>query len=526
MRRLNTTFPHILCSLIRPLVFGLLVGLAFNSTIAQPVPRDPLCEPGFLVGFFNGANSTRLEARTSKDRLQRIIGVTWKNQPVDYHVFYNSSAKETSFAKALPNFMEAIAQYDEEAQGTVSAKVTSFWQALTGGKDRDIPSESTSVWNSFKDAVSAVRSSVLRAIIPSGDQPTEADLGHMIASVDEAIKTSRKMLFIAHSQGNLFLNPVYDYVAKKYGGTQAVSAVHIGTPSATVRGPYTNVSIDKIINLFRNTVGSTAMPINWELPESHWETDSNGHSFLLTYLNQGLTTYSKITGEIRVALDQLKDPPLPKGYYVLEATLKFGSQLPFAGIEVSPTLTPPGYGDWSSISNIDFMYEQNLSYLTNGGWMMKGGRADGEVLAGYVLPSKGTDRWCGEKTVRGWALQGADDYQYAANSGSVTLGGRSPPHLQFPSLFGPYGAWAIPFGGDGFQAATRRLLAAAGYPPETTIKQSILSLPERAGGRRVAIYQCTNDNGACLDTETTLLREIEFYEQLVAVRLLVKQPVL
>jgi hypothetical protein len=226
MRQLKTSGFGVL--MIRVFLFVAL-WVSVNSAYAGFTERDPLCEPGFLVGFFNGANSTRKEADASVRKLVSVIGTQYKDQPIDYHVFYNSSAKESSIAKALPNFLEALEQYDAEVRGSISAKIKIFWQTLTGSRDKDLPSEGASTWDTFKDAIRAIqdasiRSDLLQIIdaIPNGGQPTATDLANMIGDVEKALKNSRKLLFIAHSQGNFFMNGVYDYVQNKQGSQWSV----------------------------------------------------------------------------------------------------------------------------------------------------------------------------------------------------------------------------------------------------------------------------------------------------------------
>jgi hypothetical protein len=501
-----------------------------NPSAAYFWNRDPLCDPGFLVGFFNGANSTPLEADLSADRLSSIIGTTWKDQPIDYHVFYNSSAKESSIAKALPNFLEAIDQYNTEVSGSTSAKIKLFWQTLTGSRDKDIPSEGASAWETFKDAVLAVRDATARAIaagvaaaIPDGGQPTEADLANMISDVDKAIKTSRKLLFIAHSQGNFFMNGVYDYVQNKQGSQWSVQAIHIGTPTSTLRGPYTTVNIDKVINAFRAAMGNNAMPANVDLPESHWATDGTGHSLALTYLDSGLAAYAQITGNIRTALDRLQDPPLPKGYDRFSAQLRFGSQLPFVGIEASPerTMHEDLYYQWSSWAS---GAAEELQYINSGGWIFLGGSKDQDYSMAHVW--RNTDRWCGAKTVRNWDLQSSDDHNYL-NNGFPYIDNYQAPQ-KFPSLFRDnYYYKQNP--GEDINQAVRKIIQASGTTGAYEIKQVIASIPPRIYGYNINLLQCNVDaepfDGYCSDNggATVLIGRVPFYVQTVTVAFTTKR---
>lgn len=77
----------------------------------------------------------------------------------------------------------------------------------------------------------------------------------MIAQMRALLLERRKVLAVAHSQGNLFLNEVYDRV-KPSLTAESLRTVHVAPASATVRGPYVLNSKDLVIGASRPASGS------------------------------------------------------------------------------------------------------------------------------------------------------------------------------------------------------------------------------------------------------------------------------
>ena len=69
------------------------------------------------------------------------------------------------------------------------------------------------------------------------------------------MKNGSKLLFVSHSQGNLFANQAYNY-AESDIGSDSVKTVHIAPAYITLNGEHTLADLDLVINSLRLQGGS------------------------------------------------------------------------------------------------------------------------------------------------------------------------------------------------------------------------------------------------------------------------------
>lgn len=132
-----------------------------------------------------------------------------------------------------------------------------------------------------------------------------SNLVEMIEDYEEiSLRRSHKVLLIAHSQGNLFGNEVYDNLIpweKNY-----FKMVSVGTPADNVLGvtaPYTTLKCDKIIS--SNILGGIPnhLPAFTDCTEGQ---SDDGHQFVDSYLFNHISQ-SEIMGNISISLGLLKN---------------------------------------------------------------------------------------------------------------------------------------------------------------------------------------------------------------------------
>jgi hypothetical protein len=99
---------------------------------------------------------------------------------------------------------------------------------------------------------------------------------------DESFNKSHRVLLIAHSQGNMFGNAVYDRLGWKQEYFRMVS---IATPAKRVAdgyAPYTTFECDSIIN--QNAIGGIPGHLPGRVPCTQNERDGDGHRLIPFYL--------------------------------------------------------------------------------------------------------------------------------------------------------------------------------------------------------------------------------------------------
>lgn len=274
--------------LVLAVLFVLLVAFATTPSHAQ-TPGASLCTArGYTVGFFNGVWNDEAGAINGMQALKSVLGDTFKDEPVKYESFYNHTGS-TAGATFMQDIAEVFIQRAREidASGTLEARWELLWEAVFDS-DR-------SSWQRLVDSISnagSVLSALYSDIVSKSaagwslllsNPPTAVNSATHRSRLDTLALEGQKMLLVAHSQGNLFVNPAYDYVVTKTEAS-AVAAYHIAPASSTLRGPHRLADIDLVINALRVQGISTIPDINLTLPV-RLRGDASGHQLVATYLD-------------------------------------------------------------------------------------------------------------------------------------------------------------------------------------------------------------------------------------------------
>ena len=315
--------------------------ILFSTSFSNAID---LCEgkKGYVVGFFNGVGNTMIQAQAGQAGLRKemiefsiinqISGgktVTFEEinqpaEPVSFESFYNSTGSENG-SSTLEDLAEVFEQRVLELQqGTISqapGRWELFWRYGRAGLLSSIPGIGL-----LSDWVERVSDEEKNAIV--------ARLGNLIENpptgVDTAIQHTRlkslalegkKLLLIAHSQGNLFVNLAYDatLTVDNYE-SENISVVHIAPASPTIRGGYSLSDKDVIINGLRVFGFDTIQPNNIVLPFRTEEP--SGHFLIETYLNPGNSSLVQIADLMRNSFDSLVDPitDVSEGFFTVTMT--------------------------------------------------------------------------------------------------------------------------------------------------------------------------------------------------------------
>lgn len=194
-------------------------------------------------------------------------------------------------------FIQRADQIDPS--GSLANHFELFWEALQGDG-------ASGVWSYITDSIQnalSVLSSLysdftvkFAASLSSAisHPPTAADYAAHDRLIDNLIAQGQMLVFVAHSQGNLFADHAYDHVVSEIPAT-GVGIVHIAPPTTVLHGPYDLANIDLVIGALRTVFGSQTVPENdLTLPSSL--SDPSGHTLVGTYLDpnrQGLTAIQR-----------------------------------------------------------------------------------------------------------------------------------------------------------------------------------------------------------------------------------------
>jgi len=290
----------------RPLLVALML-------YAQPEPRafaENLClASGYTIGFFNGVWNTPVQAADGLASLRDLNGDTFNDEPIQYEGFYNhtgSTAGGTGLQDIAEVFEQRAAEID--ASGELGKRWEFFWETLAGKKpftDKLIelfPSAGSLFSQLFTDISSKITAGWSYLI---SNPPTESDYATHNARLDALAVQRQKLMLVAHSQGNLFVNHAYDHIISSIG-PNSVMVAHIAPASPTLRGEYLLANIDLVINGLRIQGLNSVPAVNLTLPTSM--SDISGHTLVGTYMDASRPGRAAVASMINRAMGQLTTP--------------------------------------------------------------------------------------------------------------------------------------------------------------------------------------------------------------------------
>jgi hypothetical protein len=276
--------------------------------------------PNITIGFFNGVGKTRQTAIDSLDRLKSEYGEQYKNTALKYELFYNQTACRDGWlgkVSCLEDLAEVFEQRTIELEGVFAKRWETYWDLLAG-RYRSEESISGQLLGLFStdnpllqwliaadNALSnALAASFLKIITLFAENPTYENRQQHLDRLTALDDNYSRLVLVAHSQGNLFVNSAYDAL-KATRPFASATVVHVAPASPTLRGKYILADIDLVINALRAT-GTTSVPgNNIEMPKSL--RDRSGHGFEATYLDKAREAYARTKDFIKENLDRLAD---------------------------------------------------------------------------------------------------------------------------------------------------------------------------------------------------------------------------
>jgi len=309
--------------------FRRLIALLLITVLAVPayadVPAANLCTVrGYTVGFFNGVWNTKWEADNGRDKIKYLMGETYKGETARYETFYNYSGKNPgSGATKLQDVAEVFIQRAQEidASGELGRRFEYFWDNLSG--DKSLTQKIRDLLPSGALILDQITAGILNKMVATlgnllSNPPTAADYARHQARIDTLAIEGQKLMFVAHSQGNLFVNRAYDYAMTKVPAA-SVAVAHVAPASPTLRGEHLLADIDMVINGLRLS-GATSVPaVNLSLPFS--SADASGHMFEATYLDAARAGRAKVKTLIDTPMQALQPPPLQGNVGAFTVTL-------------------------------------------------------------------------------------------------------------------------------------------------------------------------------------------------------------
>jgi hypothetical protein len=200
-----------------------------------------------------------------------------------------------------------------QEQQALGGRYELFFQIFTGNGTfvNTITKGIASLFGWVDQTAQVLQAKVIRDLTTLfGNPPTINNYEEHRTRIDTWVLEGKKLLFIPHSQGNLFANNAYNYSLNKLNKNN-VKVVHVAPASPIVNGPHILADQDLVINGLRlvGTVPANthSIPI-YNIFGNNNGRDKLGHGLTETYLNPAFPMLNAFKQHVKTALNTLVKP--------------------------------------------------------------------------------------------------------------------------------------------------------------------------------------------------------------------------
>jgi len=281
---------------------------------------------GYVVGFFNGINAEYTDAILNLIEIgklmksERIVQedgagrLFYNGETVKYELFYNQTVAsghdmlETFIQRAV----EMLSRYG------IDVDIENHLDILWGIMNQDIEQMG------LLPAIGMAKEGLLDLLIERNVAHLENVYQNMYADytrhevlLDAHIRQGKKLLLIAHSQGNLYVNHAYEYIFNNWNyeyicpdsptsnnPCQSAKVIHVAPASRTLYGPYVLDKKDQVIIYFESAPAGNVDVDGW----TGFGIIPLYHDFINVYLKKDKEGYRAIKDHITDAMRTLVSP--------------------------------------------------------------------------------------------------------------------------------------------------------------------------------------------------------------------------
>lgn len=304
-----------------------LIGFTLFASLSLPIQANSCKVEGYTIGFFNGVATTRKQAQSGRKEIQSKLNVDqYNDQDVDYQLFYNDSYIDEGMLNVLGDFAETFDQRTSELEQRTFERWEAFWDIINGRTNSSIINLIDSLISGFLDFVHDVISLSLNATIKvfleslatlSGSTPNTDEVRKKHQLINDSLAWSgKKLIYLAHSQGNLWVNESFQNILAQQGyDASNIKTIHIAPASPTVNGDYILSTNDLVINGLKFTGYDSIKESNITIPKT--KKDRVGHSLIDIYLTDP-DSIAMIKTSVHNAFSDLQKPEMNDYLYQFE----------------------------------------------------------------------------------------------------------------------------------------------------------------------------------------------------------------
>lgn len=272
---------------------------------------------GYEIAFINGVATDESNAKVGLRRIRNIIGYeSYNGEEINYSYIYNDSRSIDGVYYILDDLAETFAQRYEEYHDSQLTHWEGFWETLNQKNNgavleylSSLSSDFTQFFGAYvKEQINKIASYSLDYMSDSFDSsPNTSEVKSKIWLINDTLTwQAKKIILIAHSQGNLWANFAYEGLINYQGySPESVKVIHIAPASTKVNGDYLLSSEDLVIMFVQTALGSNEILPNISLPIT--SDDYLGHSLSSVYLknNQSVNLFKNY---VNLSLEKIENP--------------------------------------------------------------------------------------------------------------------------------------------------------------------------------------------------------------------------
>lgn len=318
---------------MKNICIALLTATVGSGALAQGAPSDSIyCATGYTVYFGNGVLTEATDAYLSAHKVSQMLGREYNGEPLNYAVSYNPTGG------ALADLVESFEQ-------KLAEDPTLAWQLFFRFASGEFINSALRI--ALEDYLNTTHAHQTAQAVASLSSPAAYSdptvVGHA-SNYESALLSGKRVLIVAHSQGNLYANAVVGRL-RSAGGSEynldALGVAAVATPANFVStgDSYVTSDTDLVIGAVR-LVSPATLPDNDFtvplLPSGNWY----GHGFREIYSNGAWGIRGHTLGVMQSSLARMSSVPVT-----------------FAGGPITATLT------WSSPADIDLHTFEPISHV-------------------------------------------------------------------------------------------------------------------------------------------------------------------
>jgi hypothetical protein len=267
------------------------------------------------IYFVNGVWNTLAQARDGQNILQDAYQTSaqsqYPNQTFEFKLAYNYHAsKVRDVIEVIGQKLNEIA--DEDANTLTAAQYFNLYMTVKSFEDV-VPSQARPLTVVIEEYLAG---RITEAVTASSHiQKYQTDL-----------QEGKRVLLVAHSQGNLFANQAIAALMDEYGSS--IGLLGVASPAALTynNSPYYTAHDDRVIDALR--IIHDVLPSNIENDPGVFndDRDFSNHQFNSSYLASGLNSRIAIDAGFNAYLENLQFPSAELGSGAITVTLTWGSE--------------------------------------------------------------------------------------------------------------------------------------------------------------------------------------------------------